>query len=278
MTQAMNAQVSLGSQPQYRPQAASAHIAPAAMPNVHTGNPKATVRYATWSSSRDSGSREPRLTGNRIVPAPAATRRSYRSRIRYSTEATKLTRKVPVAVIAAVTWMASQYDRSAGTSGAAFAYSTVPARNISRITGNITNMPRYRIRGCRASTTQNAATATKPTAEENSYMLPHGIRSTAVPRSTIEVRCPAAPSRVSSTASRPNRCAGRFTTASRPNFSGDPAAPSPASPDTADGADDVGGADGATSGPPAPTSTFAVAGTAAVSATRPRRPNAYSPQ
>src|SRR6266545_3259327 len=239
MTQAMNAQVSLGSQPQYRPQAASAHIAPAAMPNVHTGNPKATVRYATWSSSRDSGSREPRLTGNRIVPAPAGTRRSYRSRI---------------------------------------AYSTVPARNISRITGNITNMPRYRIRGCRASTTQNAATATKPTAEENSYMLPHGIRSTAVPRSTIEVRCPAAPSRVSSTASRPNRCAGRFTTASRPNFSGDPAAPSPASPDTADGADDVGGADGATSGPPAPTSTFAVAGTAAVSATRPRRPNAYSPQ
>src|SRR5213078_2597705 len=129
----MNDQVSLGSQPQYRPQAASAHIAPAAMAKVHTGKPKATVRYATWSRIPDSGSREPRLAGNRTEVTPAAISRSYRSRIRYSTVATKLTRKMPVAVIAAVTWMASQYDRSAGTSGAALAYSTVPARNISRI-------------------------------------------------------------------------------------------------------------------------------------------------
>ena len=34
MTQAMKAQVSFGSQPQYRPQAASAQIAPAMTPKV----------------------------------------------------------------------------------------------------------------------------------------------------------------------------------------------------------------------------------------------------
>ena len=37
----MNDQVSLGSQPQYRPQAASAQIAPAMIAKVHSGNAKA---------------------------------------------------------------------------------------------------------------------------------------------------------------------------------------------------------------------------------------------
>ena len=47
---------------------------------------------------------------------------------------------MPIATV--VTWMTIQYDRRAGTSGAASAYSTVPARKSSRTTGNITNMPR----------------------------------------------------------------------------------------------------------------------------------------
>ena len=43
-TQVMKAQVSTGSQPQYRPQAWSAQIAPQMMPNVQIGKPNTTVR------------------------------------------------------------------------------------------------------------------------------------------------------------------------------------------------------------------------------------------
>ena len=43
-TQVMKAQVSVGSQPQYRPQAWSAQIAPAMMPKVQIGNANTTVR------------------------------------------------------------------------------------------------------------------------------------------------------------------------------------------------------------------------------------------
>src|SRR3954452_11501965 len=56
-TQAMNAQVSLGSQPQYRPQALSAQTAPAMTANVQTGNPKTAVRCATRSRLVAEGSR-----------------------------------------------------------------------------------------------------------------------------------------------------------------------------------------------------------------------------
>ena len=38
--------------------------------------------------------------------------------------------------------MASQYDCSAGTSGCALEYSTVPARNIIRMTGSRMKPPR----------------------------------------------------------------------------------------------------------------------------------------
>ena len=50
--------------------------------------------------------------------------------------------KMPVPMLTVVTWMAIQYDRRAGTSGAAGAYSTVPARKSSTTTGNSRNMPR----------------------------------------------------------------------------------------------------------------------------------------
>ena len=40
----MNETVSLGSQPQYRPQASSAQIAPKITPNPNTGNAKIVVR------------------------------------------------------------------------------------------------------------------------------------------------------------------------------------------------------------------------------------------
>ena len=107
---------------------------------------------------------------------------------------------MPSPLAAAETWMASQYDCSAGTSGAAGANSTLPARNISTTTGMSTNMPRNRSAGIRQSTMIQAATATKPITIENSYMLPHGTRCTANPRRKIDVRWIKAPSRVIPTA------------------------------------------------------------------------------
>ncbi|HZC42063.1 MAG TPA: hypothetical protein VE343_15400 [Streptosporangiaceae bacterium] len=40
----MKAQVSVGSQPQYRPQASSAQIAPAMMPKVQSGKANTAIR------------------------------------------------------------------------------------------------------------------------------------------------------------------------------------------------------------------------------------------
>src|ERR687896_472725 len=54
----MNAQVSLGSQPQYRPQALSAQMAPAMTAKVQIGKPKTAVRWATRSRVTAPGSRE----------------------------------------------------------------------------------------------------------------------------------------------------------------------------------------------------------------------------
>src|SRR4051812_40739954 len=114
----MNAQVSLGSQPQNRPQAASAQMAPAITANVQMGKPKTAVRWATRSSAAAVGSF---ATTPDSAGAPSATRASYRERTRYMTLAIPLTKKIPNPMIAVVTWMASQYDRSAATSGPASA-------------------------------------------------------------------------------------------------------------------------------------------------------------
>src|SRR3954469_23989004 len=117
MTQVTNDQVSFGSQPQYRPHAASAHTAPAMTAKVHTGNAKALTRSAARSSAAADGSREGR----------SGKRRSRHSRHRYSAVMTKPTMKMPDADIAPTTWILIQYEFSAGTSGAAGAYRTVPA-------------------------------------------------------------------------------------------------------------------------------------------------------
>ena len=171
-------------------------------------------------------------------------------------------------------------------------------------TGISTNMPRNRSVGIRHSTISQAATATNPITIENSYMLPHGTRCTANPRSRIEVRWTSAPSRVMPTAISPARSdlvrrSGRRASVgpadgsvARPGLTSVVRPVGPAS------ADLVGvGAVGAvspvdpepkpalTSGPPAPTSTRVgsagtrtVTGASAVSATRPLPPNAYSAQ
>ncbi len=83
--------------------------------------------------------------------------------------------------------MASQYDCSAGTSGWACEYSTVPARNISRITGSRIKPPRWRSAGSFHSRPRNASTPTSPATDANSYMFDHGTASTATARTTIEL-------------------------------------------------------------------------------------------
>src|SRR3954465_12144435 len=67
----MKAHVSFGSQPQNRPQAASAQMAPAMTAKVQIGKPKTAVRCATRSSAPAPGSREIRPPS----PTPPVTAR-----------------------------------------------------------------------------------------------------------------------------------------------------------------------------------------------------------
>jgi hypothetical protein len=67
------------------------------------------------------------------------------------------------------------------------------------------------VAGDRRSTTSHVTTAATQIAAMNSYMLPIGQRSAAIPRVAIDVSCSAAPSTVSATAIRPKR-SGRLRT------------------------------------------------------------------
>src|SRR5215467_9684891 len=109
----MNDQTSLGSQPQYRPQADSAQIAPQMMANVQIGKANLCSRKVSRSRPSLSGSRPPTLYGKRRLPC------SYPCRTRNMKAGTTATSSRPDAVAAAVTWIFSQYELSAGTSGAA---------------------------------------------------------------------------------------------------------------------------------------------------------------
>src|SRR2546429_8562129 len=104
MTHATKDQTSLGSQPQYRPHAASAQMAPQMMAKVQIGKASACTRKVTRSSVSAAGSRSPREYGKRVFPS------SYPVRTRGIAAATKPTRKMPDAVIAAVTGIFSQYE------------------------------------------------------------------------------------------------------------------------------------------------------------------------
>src|SRR5262245_13042785 len=109
----MNDQTSLGSQPQYRPHADSAQIAPQMMANVQIGNANLCSRNVSRSRYALSGRRAPIEYGKRRLPC------SYPCRMRNSAAGTNATSSSPEAVAAAETWIFSQYELSAGTSGAA---------------------------------------------------------------------------------------------------------------------------------------------------------------
>src|ERR1035437_4605007 len=68
ITQTMKLKVSLGSQPQQRPQACSPQTAPIITPNVHTGKPIITKRKLHASSVVDEGSLRSELATEPIGP------------------------------------------------------------------------------------------------------------------------------------------------------------------------------------------------------------------
>src|SRR6266852_1667646 len=90
--------------------------------------------------------------------APAAARAALRSATRYITVVVAATMKIPDEMIAAVTWIAIQYECSAGISGPAAVYSTVAHKPSPSTTGTITNRPRKyaRYRTARARNTMTA--------------------------------------------------------------------------------------------------------------------------
>ncbi len=90
----------------------------------------------------------------------------------------------PDAMMAAVTWIANQYECRAGTSGAGATYKHKHGdaqrqhdRRHHEDTEVAGRLPRHHDR--------NAVTAVNASASVNSYMLPHGNRCTAAPRLTI---------------------------------------------------------------------------------------------
>src|SRR5689334_8333231 len=228
----MKDQVSLGSQPQYRPQAASAQMAPQMMAKVQIGNANACTRKVIRSSPSDGGSRSPSENGKRVRPA------SYPARTRVSAAQAKPTSRIPEAVIAAVTWIFSQYELSAGTSGPAFVYSRIPSTPSRMTSVNVTKSPSGRIDGRRTSTTSHAVAPTRVAASTNSYMLPHGTRPAARPRVTRQATWASQPTKVSAAPVQPAHTATRA--ASGPAPAGRASSPSStASPDPASPAEDA---------------------------------------
>src|SRR5258708_37398096 len=100
----MKDQVSLGSQPQYRPQAFSAQIAPAITAKVHSGKMNAMTRYAVRSSVPEEGTRSSGPLSRPSLPSSALALSTD------STEATVATSNAPAEITAAVT---GDYSRAA---------------------------------------------------------------------------------------------------------------------------------------------------------------------
>src|SRR4051794_4203902 len=107
----MNDQVSLGSQLQYWVHASRAQMAPQMMANVQIGNANACTRKVSRSRPCASGSFSPNVYGKRRLPS------SYPVRIRVRAAVMNPTSRIPDATEAAVTWIFSQYELSAGISG-----------------------------------------------------------------------------------------------------------------------------------------------------------------
>src|SRR6056297_1128138 len=97
----MNAQVSLGSQPQYLPQAFSAQIAPAITEKVHTGKEKAMILLVKVRNFSALGIAA-------IGPVKARPRDSIRDCTSESPAEDAATVNAPAQMMAAETWMTNQ--------------------------------------------------------------------------------------------------------------------------------------------------------------------------
>src|SRR3546814_890573 len=96
-------------------------------------------------------------------------------------------RNTPLPIETIETWIGSQYDCRAGTTGAAFAYRTVPATNMRTRIGIRAKTHSVRRSGRRNSSSP-ASTAAAHVKVTNSYMLPQGTRCVATPRRTSAPR------------------------------------------------------------------------------------------
>ncbi|CAM5605242.1 hypothetical protein SGLAM104S_06914 [Streptomyces glaucescens] len=99
--------------------------------------------------------------------------------------------------------MYSQYEWSAGTNWSLAVYRTVTARPRSRRTVVIRNSPIQRTFFFSASSTRYVPTATVEKVMLNSYMLPHGARSTERARASTPPNSSRKASTVSEMAIRP---------------------------------------------------------------------------
>src|SRR5690606_20567697 len=179
------------------PHDTSAHTAPKMSgPNVQIGNATAVSRYASRSSAPADGN---------DAPNPCVSPRvAERSATICSAATTAEMVNSPNATTAQPTWMTSQYESRAGTSGPGGTYSTVTARPKVRNTSRTAQTAIARPAAVRASI-RNTTTATSEPVMENSYMLPHGVRPVPTPRTptpaasptvaSTNMRCPRRPMR-----------------------------------------------------------------------------------
>ncbi len=118
--------------------------------------------------------------------------------------ATPATRNTPEPMLTTETWMGSQYDCSAGITGAALVYSHLPETDSRISSGTSTKTHSARNCGLR-STTAAAINPQKLVRLMNSYMLPHGTRVVARPRSTMQANSIAIPTYTRASPTRPMR-------------------------------------------------------------------------
>ena len=105
--------VSFGSQPQKRPHADSAQMAPKTTPSENSGNAQMAVRYAIVSRAFADGS------GRTTAPTtPVSVPGFCHMRSTYSSDAMPDSRKMEAPTITVETWIGNQMDCSAGTTGA----------------------------------------------------------------------------------------------------------------------------------------------------------------
>ena len=142
-------QTSLGSQPQYRPHASAAQMAPATTVKVHSTNATACSWNEVCSSARLLGTR----ARNRLDAPPAATTASCRCWTSWTTARLNPMVNSAEARMAMETWTTSQELCSAGDRALACVGNSWVASTSVSGTGSTTKVPSQRhCRPCRSRT------------------------------------------------------------------------------------------------------------------------------